>query len=182
MSRSAILSARWRDEDLAWLRELNRRVPLAQGRMEIRSSALATAFRLILCLLFATGSGAGAVSVALDWSGWGQLVPLLFCCGLAAITATGAWEYMCRTVRALRGKAEFTLSPQGFLLQDRLRPWAGIIRMEYSRRSLRGYISHTCRVHMREGDVVSLDLDTTSLSADRVMLLMDFYASGAASP
>lgn len=176
------LSAQWGDEDLAWLQELNRRVPLAQGRMEIRSSPLAAAFRLILCLLLATGSGIGGVSVALNWSGWGQLVPLLFCWGLAAIAAIRGWEYMCRMVRALRGKAEFVLSQQGLLLHGRLRPWGGITRADYNRRSLRGYISHTCRVQMKDGNTAILDLDTTTLSADRVMLLMDFYASGAGSP
>lgn len=150
--------------------------------MEIRSSLLAAAFRLILCLLLATGSGIGGVSVALNWSGWSQLVPLLICCALTTGAAARGWEYMCRMVRALRGKAEFVLSPQGLLLHGRLRPWGGVTRADYSRRSLRGYISHTCLVHMRDGDTVILDLDTTTLSPGRIMLLMDFYASGAGSP
>lgn len=182
MPRKPVLSAPWEDEDLAWLRELNRRVPLAQGRMEIRSSPLAAVFRLVLCLFLVAGSGIGGVSVAMNWSGWSQLVPLLLCCGLAAIAAARGWDYTCRMVRALRGTAEFVLSSQGLFLHGRLHPWTGIISADYSRRSLRGYISHTCRIRTREGDTVILDLDTTALSADRIMVLMDFYASGARLP
>lgn len=149
--------------------------------MEIVSGRFSAAFRLAVCLAFAAGCWVMVASWV--WEGNLQsLSPPLLVGGGAIIATLAAWTYGTRTYRAFRRRPYFTLSKVGITIGKRLLPWKELATLEYRYRNMRGYRSHTCHITRHDGGALSLDLDTVSLGPARVMLLIDFYASGARLP
>lgn len=146
--------------------------------MEIRSSWFAAMFRLAILLPFAVAGWAMAASeMETEWG-----FRMLMFVGMAIIGSMGVWTYGRRTLRAFLGRPEFVLSRSGICANGRLLRWNKLSRLEYRCQNHRGYRNHTCWITLADGGDMRLDLDTVSLSPRRVMLLIDFYASGATLP
>lgn len=149
--------------------------------MEILPSRFATTVRLAVCLPLAL-MGWTFVFYQLDANGPEFLSRLVMFAVFALLTSLAAWTYGKRSFRAFRRRPDFILSRSGLSLNGRLLRWKDLGRLEYSCQNRRGYRNHTCQITKSDGAILRLDLDTVSLGPRRVMLLIDFYASGARLP
>lgn len=174
------LSHQWDEEDIHWLKQLAEQVPLAEGRMEIHTSLLSAGWRLCVCLAVMVAGCAAAVNGIMD--GKRDSVAPLLLAAFALFAAPAAWTYGKRTYGSIRRRPEFVLSKLGLAVNERLLSWKEVTTLDYECKNLRGYRSHTCRIVLRAGGALSLDLDTASLPPGRIMLLIDFYATGTKIP
>lgn len=172
------LSYAWDEEDIRWLRQLAEKVPLAQGRMEIHSSLFAIGWRLGASLAFIVVGGAGVVTEIRQ----GAAARLPMFAFFSAIGAAAAWPMGQRLWCFIRRRPEFVLSRKGITINGRLLSWQEVHTAELDCINMRSYRSYSCKIALRNGQRLSLDLDTVSLSRQRIMLLMDFYATGARRP
>lgn len=170
----------WPPSDTRWLADLLAAVPLAEGRMEIRPNWLVILFR---CGMFAGLAGISWLFTIFEVKGWelGLGYAALVTGGVfALVTTLGVVEYGRRVVRVMTRKPDFVLSPLGLSTDGVLLPWGEIKDIKYVVRPLFNYQSaHRCHLHLVDGKTRKLELDHLTISHRRVMMLIDFYWSGA---
>lgn len=171
------LGYQWNDNHIRWLARLMETVPLIEGRMEICPGRLSAGLRFIISVAVSAAAWAIAAAGMQEWDS--NLFALLLTAGIAAVTTAAAWYYGNRTLRAFRQIPDFVLSTAGLAIDNRLVRWQDVTAFDYRRRNLGGHVSSTCRLSLRDGGSLTLDLDMATLGPTRTMLLIDFYSSAA---
>lgn len=178
MSLGFTTSCRTVQADADWLRQLAATVPLAEGSMEIVADWRAAAAYFLL------GAGASvATLIALlaepgpppDWE---KTALFLLVSAMAAGVAVAQAR---RLSGALKRRPILTLSASGLEFRNRRLAWDAITAMRWNSRTLGGNTRSECRVGLQDGSILAIPLDRLDLPPRRVMLLMDFYWSGAQS-
>lgn len=180
MTGNFTMKLRCSQADIRWLTRLLRAVPLAQGRMDIRANWLTILVRCGLFVGLAAVLWAMSVTAVMTWeSGQELFQPVIVAIATLLVTA-GAVEYTRRMGQVLKRKPDFTLSPQGLSKDGALLAWTEVADIEYLVEGHPGGVTtHACRLHLSNGDKRRLELDHLDISQRRVMMLVDFYWSGA---
>lgn len=180
MTGNFTMKLRCSQSDIRWLTQLLKAVPLAEGRMDIRASWLMILIRWGLFTGLAAILWMISMTAALEWTPEQDLTPPVIMAIATLLLSAIAVDYTRRMGRVLKRKPDFTLSPQGLFRDGVLLAWTEVADIESLVESHPGGVTtHDCLLHLTSGDKRKLELDHLDISHRRVMMLIDFYWSGA---
>lgn len=160
--------------DSDWLVQLLSAVPLHEGRMEIVADWRAVAAHLVL-----GGGGAAFLWAVLMLHGDGDRLGALvvFAAALAATAFTIVQAR--RLLSTVRRHPVLILSSTELVWKGERLAWNTITDIAWRANTLGGHSRHDCRLTLGDGGTRAIRLDQMDLPPRRVMLLIDFYWSGA---